>query len=541
MNLLKADEMLVLFAILALGRWVGGWSIRRISLGTAGVFFVALVFGHFGFSVPKAAMDLGLLLFVYAVGLQAGPRFFRTFARQGRQFVAIAVATVGTGALVTVIVARLWHLPFDLAVGLYTGATTCTPALAAAVDAVGRIFPGQTATVSVGYGVGYPVGVVGVVLLIQLLPRLLHRNLREDEARWQAEQRSEQPELLVKQFRVTNPNCDTILLRDVNPHRMSRANISRVRHDDQVFAAAPDTVLHCGDIVMVVGPGEELEKMRLVLGEETSVPMDVNTNVMAADVDVMESSLVGKSLAELRVWERYSIVITRIRRQGLELTPTGPSTLEMGDNVRVVGEETAVAQFTQLIGGDPHKIDEVNMLPFLIGLVLGIALGDLPLTLSNGIVIRLGSAGGAFIVSLLVGHFGRIGPLRLYVPAAAKNLSRELGLMLFLAGAGTTAGSHLVEVIRQQGMGVFVAGAIITVVSVAVGLVLMVRYLRMNTLTMLGALSGCMTNSASLGVAAAQSQTDIPTLAYASVYPVALIFKILIVQILVSVLSTVRF
>ncbi|PKO22300.1 MAG: hypothetical protein CVU38_10130 [Chloroflexi bacterium HGW-Chloroflexi-1] len=536
MNQLFAEQMLILFVIMALGSWLGHLSYKGVSVGTAGVFFVALAFGHFGFSAPKEVMELGLLLFVYAVGLQAGPRFFRTFRRQGSQFVVIGLVTVTVGAVMTVAVARFLRLPYDLAAGLYTGALTNTPALAAAIDAVGRIVSGHSATVSVGYGIAYPFSLISVVLLMQFLPRLLRWDLRAEEAAWRQTQQAETPALQVRQFRITNPNCAGKRLSEINPHRISAANISRVRRGERVFAATPEVTLQLADVVMVVGPEDELAKMRLLLGEETRVSMDVNTDVASVDVEVTENSLAGKRLAELRVWDRYNVVITRIRRQGLEIAPTGASTLEMGDNLRVVGEKAAVAQFTGLVGREHRKADETNMVPFLFGLVLGIAVGTIPFQLANGIVVKLGGAGGAFVVSLLVGHFGRIGPFRLYVPPAARNLSRELGLILFLAGAGANAGSRLVSVIQQQGWGLLIGGALITVVSILVGLLLMTRVYRMNALSTMGALCACMTNPPGLSAANAQTDTDLPALAYASVFPVALIFKIVLAQLLVEVL-----
>ena len=536
MSALLTEKMLVLFAILALGSWVGQLSFKGISLGSAGVLFVALFFGHFGLSVPREVMDLGLLLFVYAVGLQAGPRFFRTFRKHGIRMVIIAIATVSTGILLTVLVALALHLPFQLASGLYSGALTCTPALAAAIDVVERIAPGTSAPVSVGYGIAYPFSMVGVVLLIQFLPRLTRRNVKDEETQWLQERLAEMPGLEARQFHITNPNLDGKKVSEINPHRMTQANISRVKHGGQVFAAMPDIIIHQGDIVMVVGAPDELEKMRLFLGDEVVEPMDVNANVLSVDVEVIEESMTGKKLSQMKVWERYTVVITRIRRQGQEIAPTGSVTLEMGDNIRVVGDKVAVDAFAQLVHGAPRKAGETNMVPFLIGLLLGILLGVVPINFPNGITIRLGAAGGAFLVSLLVGHFGGIGRLRLYVPPAAKNLSRELGLMLFLAGAGVNAGAHFVEILQQQGVGLLIGGAAITIGSVAAGLVLMQRVYRMNLLASMGSLCACMTNPPGLGAASAQTDTDLPAISYASVYPVALIFKIVMAQVLVEIL-----
>jgi len=532
-----AEDIFLLFLIMATGYALGQVKVRGISLGTAGVLFTALVFGHLGYKVPKEIMDLGLVLFVYAVGLQAGPRFFRTFKKTGLRFVLIGLVTVTTGALLTVAVAYLLKIPFDLACGLYTGAMTCTPALAAAMDSMGRLAPGHGANVSVGYGIAYPFSMIGVVLLIQILPGLLRRDLAHEEAAYKLELQADQPKIHVRTYRISNPNCDGISLAQLNPRRMSGANITRVRRGEKVFMASPETLLNQGDLVMATGPLDELDKMRILLGEETQVPMDLNTNIVSVAADVTEGSLAGKTIGDLHIWSRYGVVITRILRQDMELTPSGKAALDMGDTLIVVGEREAVDEFAKVVDPGKGKADQTNMLPFLIGLVLGIGVGSIPFTFSNGLEVKLGVTGGAFVFSLLLGHFGRIGSLRLYVPQAAKNFSRELGLMLFLAGAGTVAGERFVSVLQREGWRLFGAGALVTGVSVAAGLFIMFKVFRMNLLSSMGALCACMTNPPGLGAASAQTASDQPALAYASVYPVALIFKIVIAQILVGILG----
>lgn len=539
MSALLAEQMLILFAILAIGSWLGHLSLRGVSLGGAAVFFVGLAFGHFGLTIPKPVMDLGLLLFVYAVGLQAGPRFFRTFRKQGRVFVIVAAAGILAAGVATVAVARAMQIPCAVAAGMFTGAVTNTPALAATVDAMNRINPGQAANVSVGYGIAYPFSVIAVTLLIQFLPKLLRRDVKEAEAQWLEAQHAEQPKLQKRQFKVTNPNLDGKRLSDLDAHRLSQVNISRVRQAAQgnrVVPAGPDVVLHVGDVVLAVGAPAELDKIQLLIGEETQVQMEVDTPAISRDLYVTEQSLAGKRLMDLRVLDRYNVVITRIRRLGFEIAPVGTSTLELGDTLRVVGEEPSVVQFAKLVSGDAQRIEETNMVPFLIGLVLGIGLGLVPFHLPNGMTIKLGAAGGAFLVSLILGHFGRIGPFRLYVPAGARNLSRELGLMLFLGGAGANAGTQLVKVISEQGVELFVAGAIITAVSALVTLFLTHFVFKMNLLTTMGLVSGVMTNPPALAAASNQTTTDVPAVTYASAFPVILIFKILLAQILVQVL-----
>ncbi len=531
-----AEEMFVLFAILTLGAWIGHWSWRGISLGSAGVLFVALVFGHFGLSVPKEVMDFGLLLFVYSVGLSAGPSFFRTFRKRGMQFVVLALVVVGSGAIITGLLAYLLHLPAALATGLYAGALTCTPALAAAIDSLNRVLPDAAPLASVGYGIAYPYSMIGMVLLIQLLPKLLKRPVKIEEKLWLAEKAIEAPGLQARQFCVTNPNIDGKTVTEINPRRLAHVNISRLKHSDRVTAAKPETIIHIGDLVMAVGPEEELDKLRILLGEETNERMDVNAEVMSVDVEVMDESLTGKTLAQMRVWEQFTVVITRIRRQGLEIVPHGNVTLERGDGIRVVGEKSAVESFVRRAQGSPRKAMETSMVPYLIGLLIGVFVGLIPIPIGQGVTLKLGMAGGVFIVSLLIGHFGKIGPFQLYVPPAAKNLTRELGLMLFLAGAGTNAGAHLVDVLKDQGGVLLLVGATVTTLSALAGLFVMVKVYKLNLLSAMGALTASMTNPPALAAASNQSETDLPAISYASTYPVALIFKILLAQVLVEIL-----
>jgi putative transport protein len=531
------ESMFVLFAILTLGAWIGQWSWRGISLGSAGVLFAALIFGHFGMSVPKEVMDFGLLLFVYAVGLTAGPSFFRTFRRRGMQYVVLALVVVGTGALVTALIAFLLKLSPALAAGLYSGALTCTPALAGVLDALRRVAPDAAPLASVGYGVAYPFSMISMVLLIQFLPGILKRPAKAEEKKWLDEKAVETPGLVAQQFRVTNPNCEGRTVAEVHPRRLAKVNLSRIKHGDHVFAARPESVLHLGDVVMAVGETKELDKMTFLLGERTEERMDVNAEVISVDAEVMEVALTGKTLSSMKVWEQFTVIITRIRRQGLEIAPHGNVTLEMGDGIRVVGEKSAVESFVRQVQGSPRRASETSMTAYLVGLLIGVFVGIIPVPLGDGVTVKLGASGGVFLVSLLVSHFGKVGPFRLYVPPAAKNLTRELGLMLFLAGAGTNAGAHFVEVLQNQGWTLLIAGAAITLVSALAGLVVMVKGYKLNLLSAMGSLTAAMTNPPALSAANNQTETDLPAIAYASTYPVALIFKILLAQALVEILG----
>lgn len=527
------EEILMLFAIMALGSLVGHVRIKGISLGTAGVLFVALLFGHFGVTISHEIREIGLLLFVYAVGLQAGPRFFRTFRKTGIRYLTIGLTALITGLIVTIILGNGMGLPYELSSGLFCGALTNTPALAAATDVITRLQSPNVGFAAAGYGIAYPFSMIGVVVLIQLMPRFMGRRLERENAELREEFSSAGNSLMARQFRVVNPACDGQPLREVNPGRIIEANISRIYRDGHVLPVTAETTLTMGDVVLAVGPAEELRKMRVLLGEEMPAPvqMDVNTNVVFLEVNVTQDKVVGKTLAELGLWERFGVVITRIRRQMVEFSPKGRTALEFGDVVRLVGEQDHVDAAAEVLGDKEHNADETSMIPFLIGLMIGVGIGLIPLHFA-GMEVTLGMSGGAFVVSLILGHFGRIGPFRMQVPAAAKIISRELGLMLFLAGAGTNAGSKFMGVFNQYGWSILGAGALVTSITVLVTLILTLYIFRMKIYEAMGALAACMTNPPALGAASKQTDLDVPALAYASVYPVALIFKVIFVQML---------
>jgi putative transport protein len=407
------------------------------------------------------------------------------------------------------------------------------------LDTLHQLSPETAPLASVGYGIAYPFSMISMVLLVQFLPLLLKRSVKAEEQQWLTEKEAETPALVASQFRVTNPNCEGRSVAEVNPRRLAQVNLSRVKRDEHVFAATPETVLQVGDVVMAVGPAEELEKLTLVLGSRTNERMDVNADVLSMDVEVMEEALTGRTLAQMRVWEQFTVVITRIRRHGLEIVPHGNVTLERGDGIRVVGEKAAVEEFIRRAQGSPRRAGETSMTAYLFGLLVGVLIGLIPVPVGQGVSVRLGMAGGVFLTSLLIGHLGRIGPLRLYVPPAAKNLTRELGLMLFLAGAGTNAGAHLANVMQDQGWLLLLAGAGITILSALTGLFVMVRLYRLNLLAAMGALTAAMTNPPALSSANNQTETDLPSIAYASTYPAALILKIVLAQALVQVLRIV--
>jgi putative transport protein len=525
---LFANSIAVAFIIILLGLLLGRVKVAGISLGSSGVLFSALAFGHLGW-VPDGGLgvlgQLGVILFVYAIGLQAGPRFLQTLRGKGVVPLLIALATVGGAALIAALAGGALGLQKELVVGIFAGALTSTPALAAATEV------SDSPIVPVAYGVAYPLGVIAVVLFAQLLPRWSRRWQRRPD-------QSPDPEgnepVMQRCFLVQNPGCLGKRVSDLKLHDLVSVNISRVGRGGVVLAASNELRLEKGDIVLAVGTSSELDRLTLLLGPP--VPAEVELakvpNVEVRDVLLSETAFAGQTLRHLHIRTKFDVVITRVRREGIEFVPRGDFVLEIGDIVRCVGYEPNVQAFSQAAGIREQRVHETGIAQFAFGLVLGLLAGVIPLPIPGIAKVTLGLAGGTLFVGLLLGHFGRIGPLRVHVPVAARYLMRELGLVLFLASAGSAAGARLMSVLQTDGVALLTLTAVTVVAAIAIGAVLAYTVFKQSVPSMLGMTCGAMTSTPGLGAASAQFESDVPALSYAAVYPLALVAMTVIAQLM---------
>ena len=520
----------VFFLIVALGSGLGKIRVADISLGTSGVLFIGLLFGHLGFELPEAFQSLGIILFVYAVGLQAGPRFFNLFRRAGLTFARIGIIVVLSGASATWILTKLLDLDPALGVGVFAGALTSTPGLAAAMDAAGD------SAVGVGYGLAYPFGVIGVIIFIQLIPRIMGVSLESEELK-ASEEENRLTRITRRQFRVTNPACVGKSLADLNIRGICKVTITRVKKDNQVMSAAGDRRLELDDVVMAVGTREELDKLSLVVGDEVSEESMMDSGlVIARDVMVSNREITGKTIRELRLNSRHRIVVSRIFRENLTFTPDADFLVEVGDSMRVIGDREDVERFVELAGQEEKRVHETNIAVLAFGISLGVLLANYEFVLPGGVSFRLGLAGGPLLVSLVLSHFGRIGRMNIRTPRGARHFMQQLGLVMFLAGAGLSAGESMVRVVQDSGLEILAAAGVITLVSCLAGLVAARWVFGQNFLTVLGSITGAMTSTPALGAISNLTGRSEPFLAYSAVYPVALIWMTLCCQLLVYLL-----
>lgn len=528
------NPVAVTFILVAIGTVFGRLRLFGLSLGPSAVLFVALAFGHLHWANPAGLRplgDFGVVLFVYAIGLQAGPRFVGMLRSKGLRPLGIGLATVLGGAAITALVGHVFGLEADMIVGIFAGALTSTPALAAATEA------SDSPLVSVAYGVAYPVGVIGVVLFAQLAPRLFsgHANREYQEPDAPGSEPVHQ-----RCFQVQNPGCVGRRLSDLRLHDIASINISRVLRGAQVLPVPANFVLEKGDVVLAVGTSRELDRLTLILGPPVPVEVEMSKvpDVVARDIFISEDAFAGKRLRDLHIRTKYNVVITRVRRESVEFVPRGNFVLEVGDLVRAVGYEPDVRSFAEAAGIHERRIHETGIPAFAIGLVLGLLLGFTPIPVpGTESTIKLGIAGGPLFVGILLSHFGRVGRWRVHVPFGARYLMRELGLVLFLASAGVAAGAELLPTLRAQGVALVGLAAISTLMAIGIGFGLGFFVLRQSLPSALGMTCGAMTSTPGLGATSAQFDSDVPALSYAAVYPLALVAMTVVAQLLFGLLA----
>lgn len=514
-----------LFLIILIGFIIGRIKIKGISLDVSAVIFVALAFGHYGVIIPKDFQYLGLVLFIFTIGIQAGPSFFESFKANGRVLATLATILILSAGGITFAVTYFTGIDKSLGIGLLNGALTSTPGLAAAIDATG------SPLASIGYGIGYPFGVIGVILFVSVLPKVLRKNIKEEEEIYKKEMLVGFPEITRKFFLVENENVIGKTLGELNIRFMTKAVISRILHEGSVVVPDPDVRFSKGDVIKAVGSNDALERVKLLIGPETDKKIPSDRNLDIRSLLVTNKNVVNKTLGQLNFFETYGATVTRIRRSGINISPSPSSKLQFGDKLIVVCQKDAMNNVTKMLGDDTNKLSNTDFLPIAAGIILGVLVGKISLNFES-FSFSLGLTGGILLVALILGRIGKTGPIMWTMTGAANQLLRQFGLLFFLAAVGTSAGSSLVETFMQYGIELFLYGIVITLVPMIITALIAVYIMKINILTLLGTLTGSMTSTPGLAAVDNMGTTDAPAVAYATVYPIAMVLLIIVVQVL---------
>lgn len=549
-----ASELPVAYAVLMLsativgGLAIGSIRLKGIRLGSAGVLFAGIALSHFGARIdPKLAefiREFGLALFVFMIGLQLGRGFFESLKREGLRLNLLAVAVVLAGTGCVLAMGHLLGVQTAARFGLLSGATTNTPSLAAAQQSMRmlQVEDEIRELTPMAYAVAYPLGIAGVIAALWLLRAMCKADPVAEAAELDREQNGYEA---VERWTlvVENPNLEGIQVSELPAIRHLGVQISRIqkRGSTSVGLAHGSTVIGVGDHITAVGSEEELVQLTRTLGRRvetdlTSVPADLEIQRMI----VTRASVAGKTLAELSFGKRFAVKVTRLARGDIELAASGQLRLQFGDVLSVLGTGPQLAEVSAYVGNSRKALDETHFLPVFLGIAAGVVLGTIPISVPGLTeAVRLGMAGGPLIVAVILGRVGQIGPLVWHVPRSAQLALRELGITLFLACVGLKAGEHFVEMAAsERGLKwIAVAGVAAVVPPVLVGLVAR-RVLKLNYAKLAGVLAGSVTDPPALAFANGMCRSEAPSLSYATVYPLTMVARIVVMQVLVLMLAS---
>lgn len=523
---LLQSSYFALFLIVALGFVLGRINFRGISLDVSAVIFIALLFGHFGVVIPKELGNFGLVLFIFTIGIQAGPGFFDSFRSKGKVLILLTLLIIGSACLTGILFKYFLGIDTPEVVGLIAGALTSTPGLAAAIDST------QSSSASIAYGIAYPFGVIGVILFVKLLPKLLGIDLKKEEKRLESLQRDKFPALHTGTFRVTNENIPGNSLAQLQLRTMTGAVISRVKHEETTSIPVAKTVLYKDDLIKAVGSEHALQQLGVLIGERVQEDLPLAVSYELQSLLLTRKEMIGKTLGSLNLQETFECTVTRIRRSGIDLSPEPGLVLKFGDKLLVVGHQDSLKELSKLLGNDEKRLSDTDFFPIAMGIVLGVLVGKINISFSDSFTFSPGLTGGILLTALVLSSIGKTGPILWSMSGAANLLLRQLGLLLFLAEVGTAAGANLADTFRESGWSLFGVGAVITVVPMAVAVLLGYFVFKINIFDLLGTITGGMTSTPGLAAAGSMTDSDAPSVAYATVYPIAMVFLIIFIQLI---------
>jgi putative transport protein len=531
-EILAGSPLLLLFTVAALGFLIGRVEVRGFGLGISAVLFVGLGVGSLDPSLrlPDFVVSFGLVTFVYVIGLTSAPGFFAALRRRGVQAALLGVGTLVLAAGLLGALGKLMGLPAPALAGVLAGASTNTPALAAVIDSLGG--SDASAGAVVGYSLTYPFGVLGALVVIALAPRLLKVDLAAEPVSPEdapgVGARIETRTVIVDR---ELPEMSVGFLRE----RLGlRVAFGRMRRDGRVAVVTDAVVLHQGDHVSLVGEAAALDEAVAELGTAIDEHLELDRSVVDFRRIVVSSpSVVRRPLRELHLDERFGAVATRVRRGDVELVPTDDTDLELGDAVRVVAPREQLAAVSRFLGDSHRALAEIDVIGFSLGIVLGLALGQLPIPLPGGGTFTLGFAGGPLVAGLVLGRIGRTGRMVWTLPYAASLTLRQVGLVLFLAGVGTRSGWAFAQALRDgHVLPVVLLGMLVTVTIAIVVLLVAHKLLRIPAALVVGMIAGIQTQPAALAFAIERTRNEVPSAGYAAIYPVATVVKIVLAQLM---------
>ena len=542
------QAVIIISLVSALGLYLGRIKIFGISLGITFVFFAGIFAGHLGIVVNKDmlyfAQSFGLILFVYALGLQVGPGFFSSLKKGGVAMNMMGLGVILLGLIMTVSLHWVTGVSLSNMVGLLCGAVTNTPALGAAQQALLQIDPANTKGVTdmaLACAVAYPLGVVGVILAIIIL-RALFADKKQKDLKEQRDTTT-----YVAEFHVSNPAIYEKSIKDVMKLTDKHFVISRVWRNGKVSIPTSDTLLHEHDHLLIISVKSDVENIKVLFGEQENVDWNkadidwnaIDSQLISRRIAVTRNRVNGVKLGSLRLRNLYGINITRVNRAGIDLLASPDLRLQIGDRLTIVGEANSVNTVGKILGDEIKRLNNPNLLAVFIGISLGMLLGAVPITLPGmSTPVKLGIAGGPIIVGILMGAFGPRFHLTTYTTMSANLMLRQLGIIIYLAGLGIDSGVHFFEtVFRAEGLLWIGLGFLLTIVPVLIVGFIASQFFKLDYAHNVGMLCGSMANPMALSYANTTVDGDEPSVSYATVYPLSMFIRVISAQLVLMLFT----
>ena len=537
-----AHSIFVLAFAIAIGIFLGTkLKIKGITLGITWILFCAIACSHFGMTldplVESFAKDLGLILFVYSIGLQVGPGFFSSFGKGGLRLNMLAASIVVLGCVTAYVIHLLSGTDIATMTGVLFGAVTNTPGLGAAQQTFQDMTGVSNPDIASGYAMAYPLGVVGILFSMLVIRWVFRIKMDKEEEQVKAE-KGEVQQVEHYDMKLTNPQIDGLHVRDLGLLTHVTIVVSRVLdiHGNE-FMPDAETLLHVGDQVRLV-TDKKNERTVFLLGEKADIHWDEqerNIHLVSQHIVVTKDKINGKQICDLKVRDAFHITITRVRRAGIELLATPDLRLQLGDRLTVVGEKEAVEKIAKAFGNSAKKLDAPNLASLFFGIILGVALGSIPFALPGlSQPFKLGIAGGSLIIAILMGAFGTKWHLVTYTTTSANLMIREIGISLFLASVGFGAGKSFIPTLVGGGYVWIGYGVLITLLPLLLIGIIARKWMKLDYFTLMGLIAGSTTDPPALAYATSQSSVnDRAAVAYSTVYPLTMFLRVLTGQLMI--------
>ena len=537
-----AHTVFTLAITIAIGIALGKIKIAGISLGITWILFVGIALSSFGMQIDPTIIafvkEFGLILFVYSVGMQVGPSFFSSFKQGGMRLVGIATAIVLGGVLTAYIIHLVTGTPIPTMVGVLSGAVTNTPGLGAAQQAYADSTGLTDPTIAMGYAVAYPLGVVGIIISIVLLRAIFRIKLdKEKEALESANESKYAAKISIE---LTNTNLFGRSVQETRGLINRSFVVSRIcRANGTIEIANANTVLAENDKMLIICASEDVEAIEMMLGHQINMQhsdwLNLDQQFISRRIIITQSHINGKTIGELRLRSSYAVNVTRVNRSGVDLIPEHNLELQIGDRLTVVGSEMAIDAVAKALGNSMRRLREPNLISIFLGIFLGVLVGSIPIAIPGmPQAVKLGLAGGPLIVAILISRFGAHYHLVTYTTMSANLMLREVGISLFLAAVGISAGEGFIDTVVNQGGYMWVLyGIIITMLPILLVGIFARKVFKLNYFTLMGVVAGSMTNPPALAYSNATAGNDVPAVSYATVYPFMMFLRVLTAQLFV--------